>query len=118
MAVKRYSEQALVKNYRTIVIEFENAPLDFQRQRELIYEYGLENNEITKFTDRSLIRRLAYYVKNSYKWHGIKIEDKENEPLEKWWWHLNTIVKGEYPIELLPDHLKDIYVERYLNKKR
>ena len=62
MAVKRYSEQALVKNYRTMVIEFENVPLDFQKQRELIYEYGLEKDEITKMADRFLFLDLDYFI--------------------------------------------------------
>ncbi len=41
------------------------------------------------------------------------IQDDPTQPLEKWWWHLNKIVKGEYPIERLPEHLREIYRERY-----
>ena len=117
MAVKRYSKEALAPDYRTMVLEFENAPLDFQKQRELIHEYGLDNDEITKFADRALFRRIEYFIKNSKRWHGFEIEDDETQPLEKWWWHLNKIVRGEYPLELLPEHLREIYIEEYLKGK-
>ncbi len=51
MAVKVYSKEALAPDYRTMVLEFENVPFDFQKQRELIYEYGVEDDEITKKAD-------------------------------------------------------------------
>ncbi len=118
MAVKVYSKEALAPDYRTMVLEFENVPFDLQKQRELIYEYGVEGDEAVIFADQYLIDALDDYLKNSPKWHSFKIEDDPNQPLEKWWWHLNKIVKGEYPIEKLPEHLKDIYIERYYKKPR
>ncbi len=51
MAVKVYSKEALAPDYRTMVLEFENVPFDLQKQRELIYEYGVEDDEITKKAD-------------------------------------------------------------------
>ncbi len=116
MAVKVYSKEALAPDYRTMVLEFENVPFDLQRQRELIYEYGVEDDEITKKADKTLLRNLKDYLKNSPKWHGFKIEDDPTQPLEKWWWHLNKIAKGEYPIEKLPEHLREIYKQRYYKK--
>ncbi len=113
MAVKTYSKQALVKNYRTMVFEFENVPFDLQKQRELIYEYRADEDEITKFADRALLRRLAYFLKNSLRWHGFKIEDDPSQPLEKWWWHLNKIAEGKYPVDKLPEHLREIYKDKY-----
>jgi len=118
MAVKTSSRTALTKNYRTMVLEFENAPLDFQRQRELIHEYGAEDDEITKQADQFLFIDLAHFIKNSPKWHGFKIEDDPTQPLEKWWWHLNKVAKGEYPAELLPEHLRELYKELYLKNAK
>jgi len=92
MAVKTYSKEALAPDYRTMVLEFENVPFDLQKQRELIYEYGVEDEEITKFADRAFLRRLDYFIKNSPKWHGFKIGDDDSQPIEKWWRHLNKIV--------------------------
>ncbi|NPA41540.1 MAG: hypothetical protein GXO18_04620 [Aquificae bacterium] len=114
MAVKVYSKEALAPDYRTMVLEFENVPFDLQKQRELIYEYGVEDDEITKMADKFLLIDLDHFLKNSPKWHGFKIEDDPNQPLEKWWWHLNKIAKGEFPVEKLPEHLRDIYREMYL----
>ena len=113
MATKVYSKEALAPDYQTMVLEFENVPFDLQKQRELIYEYGVEDNETVRFADGSLLRRLSYYIENSPEWHGFKIQDDESQPLEKWWWHLNKIVKGEYPIDKLPKHLREIYRKEY-----
>jgi len=114
MAVKTYSKEALAPDYRTMVLEFENVPFDLQKQRELIYEYGVEDEEPVIFADQYLLDSLDDYIKNAPKWHGFKIEDDESQPIEKWWWHLNKIVKGEYPIDKLPEHLREIYEEKYL----
>ena len=48
MAVKVYSKEALAPDYQTMVLEFENVPFDLQKQRELIYEYGVEDNETVR----------------------------------------------------------------------
>ena len=117
MAVRVYSKEALAPDYRTMVLEFENVPFDLQKQRELIYEYGVEDDEITKMADKFLLLDLDYFIKNSPKWHGFKIEDDDSQPLEKWWWHLNKIVRGEFPEDKLPKYLREIYRERYLKGK-
>ena len=116
MAVRVYSKEALAPDYRTMVLEFENVPFDFQKQRELIYEYGVEDEEPVIFADQYLLDSLDEYIKNSPKWHGFKIEDDPSQPLEKWWWHLNKIARGKFPEDKLPEHLRDIYRERYLKK--
>ncbi len=116
MAVKVYSKEALAPDYQTMVLEFENVPFDFQKQRELIYEYGVEDEEPVIFADQYLLDSLDEYIKNSPRRHGFKIEDDPSQPLEKWWWHLNKIVRGEFPEDKLPEHLREIYRERYLKK--
>ena len=113
MAVKTYSKKALVKNYQTMVLEFENVPFDLQKQRELIYEYGVEDNETVRFADQYLLDNLTDFIENSPEWHGFEVQDDPSQPLEKWWWHLNKIAKGEYPIDKLPEHLREIYREEY-----
>ena len=116
MAVKVYSKEALAPDYQTMILEFENVPFDLQKQRELIYEYGVEDEEPVIFADQYLLDSLDEYIKNSPRWHGFKIEDDPSQPLEKWWWHLNRIVRGEFPEDKLPKHLREIYRERYLKK--
>ena len=39
------------------------------------------------------------------------LEAHPEQPLEKWWWHLGAIRQREYPAELLPEHLQEIYAE-------
>ncbi len=113
MAVKTYSKEALAPDYQTMVLEFENVPFDLQKQRELIYEYGVEGERNAIVGDRILLLNLGYFIENSPEWHGFKIQDDPSQPLEKWWWHLNKIAKGEYPIDKLPEHLREIYREEY-----
>jgi len=38
------------------------------------------------------------------------LPDDDTKPLEKWWWHLPKIARREYPAELLPDYLREIYL--------
>ena len=113
MAVKVYSKEALAPDYQTMVLEFENVPFDLQKQRELIYEYGVEDNETVRFADQYLLDNLTDFIENSPEWHGFEVQDDPSQPLEKWWWHLNKIAKGEYPIDNLPEHLREIYREEY-----
>lgn len=40
------------------------------------------------------------------------LEDNQTQPLEKWWWHLNRIRRGDYPAELLPESLRGYYHPR------
>jgi len=95
MAVRVYSKEALAPDYRTMVLEFEHVPFDLQKQRELIHEYGVENEEPVIFADQYLLDSLDDYIENAPRWHGFKIEDDPSQPLEKWWWHLNRIVRGD-----------------------
>ncbi|XSG84502.1 MAG: hypothetical protein ACPW60_12295 [Methylohalobius sp. ZOD2] len=37
------------------------------------------------------------------------LEDHPDQPVERWWWHLGALRRGEYPIDRLPDHLMNIY---------
>ncbi|SMF96378.1 hypothetical protein SAMN02949497_3774 [Methylomagnum ishizawai] len=37
------------------------------------------------------------------------LEDHSEQGLEKWWWHLGGIHRGEYPAELLPEALRRLY---------
>ncbi len=112
MAVRTAPKEAHL-DWQTAVLEFDSTPFALSKIRETIHGLGLDNNKTVIFADQYLIDALDDYLKNSPKWHGFKIEDDPTQPLEKWWWHLNKIAKGEYPIEKLPEHLRDIYRERY-----
>ncbi len=114
MAVRTAPKEAHL-DWRTAVLEFSSTPFALSKIRETIHDLELDNNEVVKKADRTLLRNLKDYLKNSPKWHGLKIEDDPNQPLEKWWWHLNKIAKGEFPTEKLPEHLKEIYREKYLD---
>ncbi len=37
------------------------------------------------------------------------LEDDPTQELRKWWWHLGSIHRGDYPAELLPESLRDFY---------
>lgn len=41
--------------------------------------------------------------------------DNLEKPLEMWWWHQGSINKKSFLAELLPSHLKSVYLD-YLNK--
>ncbi len=39
------------------------------------------------------------------------IEDDTAQPRSDWWWHLGKLRAGTYPAELLPPHLRVVYME-------
>jgi len=75
--------------------------------RDVIQEYGLENDPRVIKADQEILRLATKrFVESPYI-----IWLKEKQPLEKWWYYLEEIHHGVYPLERLPDHLKDIYRE-------
>ena len=39
------------------------------------------------------------------------LRDDPVQPLKKWWWHLDAIRRRAYPVELLPEYLRAVYLE-------
>jgi hypothetical protein len=70
--------------------------------RDEVEEAGLDNNPVVKEADEFVLRSV---LKEGFQGYARR----ENQPLEKWWWHLDKIARKEYPPELLPDHLKELY---------
>ncbi len=108
-----------VKLYQTAVWDFKEQPYNIPEEREKVFNEGFDDHPQVKANDRVLLKNLKDYITFTRKYYTVQlnfnpIEDDPTQPLEKWWWHLNKIVKGEYPIEKLPEHLREIYRERYL----
>ena len=73
-----------------------------------------EKNVALKEADNAYVRDLKkiiplweqdgiYFIRNKYS---------DRITREMWYWWIDEIVKGEYPIEMIPDHLKK-EVEQY-----
>ena len=70
--------------------------------RDEIEEKGLVDEKV-KEIDRFAVE---FVLKNAPDFlPGIPSEKK---PLEKWWWHFYEIAINEYPVELLPDYLREV----------
>lgn len=39
------------------------------------------------------------------------LNDDETQPLADWWWHLGKIRQRTYPADLLPPHLRAVYLD-------
>jgi hypothetical protein len=74
--------------------------------RESIYIRKLEDREEVKKADISLIKCVLKYGADR-----PDSDDPEKYPLDHWWWHLDKIAKRTYPAELLPEHLRDLYLQ-------
>ncbi|NPA41218.1 MAG: hypothetical protein GXO18_02985 [Aquificae bacterium] len=118
MALRGITEQDIslvINRWVFTVWEFENVFGSIPERREEVYFLGLDNHEEVKKFDRILFRHLKDYLRVATRVYKFPIQGDPNQPLEKWWWHLNKIAKGEFPIEKLPEHLKEIYREKYLD---
>ena len=79
--------------------------------REIIHKLGLDNDPRVIEADKKIL-------KLAIKLNAAKLDKSDigYQPEPTWWWYfLNDIHHGKYPLELLPDHLKDIYREHLKN---
>lgn len=80
--------------------------------RDRIHEKGLDNHPRVKQIDKGLIKfALEHGVERPYD------PSDEEHDLQYWWWYLEKIGKREYPAELLPEHLREIYQEHLKKPK-
>lgn len=71
--------------------------------RDEIHKKGLDKDERVKEIDKRLLEGLKKFGKLIvYRY------DNSNKPLAYWWWHLDKIAKKEYPLELLPEYLREV----------
>lgn len=65
------------------------------------------NDEQLILDDIRLIRNAEIFAEY------INEENYLIEDDDRWYWHIASIVKGEYPLEKLPEHVRDIAAKLY-----
>lgn len=83
--------------------DYYNAP-SWLPVRDRIHELGLDEDEKVKDLDRLAII-------NAIKLNADMPYERDYDDLKRWWWHLEKIADGTYPAELLPEHLREVYIE-------
>lgn len=76
--------------------------------RDDIHNAGLDEDEKVKALDIQAIENALKY--------GAEMpmgRDDENHPLQFWWWYLDRIAEKNYPAELLPEYLREIYLKAF-----
>ncbi len=73
--------------------------------RDIIHKKGLDNHPRVVEADRAFFK---YVLENPCN----EPLDADEEDLKYWWWHIDKISKGMYPSELLPHHLKELYLKK------
>ncbi|RTZ68767.1 MAG: hypothetical protein DSZ30_03695 [Aquificaceae bacterium] len=102
--------------WRKVTEPLDLLPGRIQETREKVYQLGYENHPLVKEADEDFILFLDEMKERAKRWE-VSFVDDETQPLEKWWWHPNKILKGEYPAEKLPLHLRKIYLEEWAKEK-
>lgn len=80
---------------------------DLLDRRERIHQAGLDEDDTVKKADIELIKVVLKEGANPSDLFG----DPEKYPLSHWWWHLDKIADKTFPAELLPAHLREIYLK-------
>ncbi len=111
-AVKEAAE-LLINRWGAAVAEFEDIFFELQGIREEIDRAGLNDAQEIKFYDKLFFEDIPYYMDIAKKVYGLSLQDDDGQPIEKWWWHLNKIAEGKYPADKLPEHLREIYKDKY-----
>ncbi|RMA96994.1 hypothetical protein [Hydrogenothermus marinus] len=74
--------------------------------RDKIHDLGLDNlPEVIKL-DKQALKLVFKYGGMAYR---VKPEEAKDQ--KRWWWHLDEIAEKKYPENLLPDHLRNIYIK-------
>ncbi|MCS6875665.1 MAG: hypothetical protein RMK35_02050 [Aquificaceae bacterium] len=74
--------------------------------RDDIHELGFDGDQRVKVLDIRVLKELKKHGPPAY------MERYKNKPLERWW-HLDKIADKTYPPELLPEHLREIYLSSF-----
>jgi hypothetical protein len=83
--------------------DYDTAPV-WLPVRDAIHEEGLDDDPRVKELDKQAI---LYAIKEG---SDMPME-RDYEDIRRWWWHLEKIARGQYPAELLPDYLREIYLK-------
>lgn len=76
------------------------------KTRDEIHDLGLDNHPEVIKLDKKAIKYVLTEIGASYRGKPPQAKDKT-----RWWWHLDEISQGTYPADLLPEHLKEIYLK-------
>lgn len=117
--VKNEKIEKLIDDYHFSLEYPENLPAAFTEYgywmaadpRTELHQIGMDEDERIKQLDIQLIKKLHRFKKMDI--YPVYLEKDKNHPLEYWWWHLDKIAKKEYPAELLPEHLREIYITQF-----
>ncbi|MFB3895820.1 MAG: hypothetical protein ACE14V_05905 [bacterium] len=74
--------------------------------RDEIHQMGLDTDPKIIEIDKMVLNLALHKYRGDYK-----DEEQQDKPLESWWWHLDRIYDRTYPVELLPPHLRGIYLK-------
>jgi len=96
-----------VESERNFAFEYYSAPA-WLVVRDKIAERGLDKEKEVIEIDKKAIKK-AIMVQAE----APMGRDDEAPPLTHWWWYLDLIAQGKYPLELLPEELKEIYLSSF-----
>jgi len=102
-----------VWRWKYLTDPFDFLPGEIQQTREKVHQLGYDNHPLVKEADENFILFLDEMKERAERWRVSFIDDP-TQPLEKWWWHPNKILKGEFPLEKLPLYLRKVYREEWL----
>jgi len=71
--------------------------------RDRLSEAQAFDDEIMEIDRQAIIKAVKVDSDRPYQ--------RDYEELTRWWWHLEKIASGEYPAELLPEYLREIYLK-------
>lgn len=71
--------------------------------RDRLSDAQLLDEEIMEIDKKAIMKALKEVSDRAYQ--------RDYEELTRWWWHLEKIASSEYPAELLPEYLREIYLK-------
>ena len=95
---KRYRE------YAWFQFSMDGEGIGLRQAREALDERLAQSQEVHELDEIVVEAALV----NDYI-NPVLLEDRSDQPLTRWWWHLGKLRARTYPAHLLPDHLRAVY---------
>jgi hypothetical protein len=116
MDLSRFSDEELIEEWAFSLSSQEAIETFFEAYsaeatlpyRTEIHKRDLEKHPKVIEADKKLIQ----YALKEKPYPPVITNDYE-PPLDYWWWHIDKIGEKTYPADLLPEHLKEIYLKAF-----
>ena len=93
------------REYVEFQLAVDGEGIGLRQVRQMLSGQGIESPELA-----ALDKLAIEAVQAVERINPALLDDATDQSLTSWWWHLGKLRAGAYPADLLPPHLREIYL--------